>query len=257
MREISILYGNAAVFIPSHKTLVIADLHIGIEYEFYERGIHIGSRGKLLIEKTKRLVEETGADRLIILGDVKHVIPSTPFSQKRDIIGFFESLRDLVDIGIVPGNHDGGLKKIVPYVDIKPSSGYVIRDTGLIHGHRWPSKEVMECSTILSAHTHPTVSLKDGFGYEFFERCWVFSGVDRKKVLGVELLGKDKKLSREKKTSRKKECFIIMPAFNPMCGGVSVNREGIIGPLSKLINLEESEIYLLDGSALGKVRNLK
>jgi len=265
MRSIIPLYGNAAVFVPPCKALIIADLHIGLEYELYERGIHIESRTDDLIEKIEKLLRGKNVEQLFILGDLKHVIPSSPPSQKRDIKRFFERLNELVNISIVPGNHDGGLKKILPSADIKDSGGYVLNvepdveldveldvestSIGLIHGHRWPSEEVMQCSTIITAHTHPTVSLKDSFGYEFFERCWVISKLDVDKVKRrYSLLRHSDFVNAE---------VIVMPAFNPICGGLPVNKEGIAGPISKMIDLEESDVYLLDGTALGKIKNLK
>jgi len=246
MKNLTIIYGDAAIFIPSRKALVIADLHIGIEYEFYEKGIHIGSRNFALIERIERLMKMADIKEVFILGDVKHVVPSSPPSQRKDIEEFFERLNELTNVTIIPGNHDGGLRNILPSADIKDSNGYVLEDEsiGLIHGHRWPSEKVMQCSTIITAHTHPTVSLRDGFGYEFFERCWVVSKLDAEKV-------------KKKYNSFADAEVIVMPAFNPICGGVPVNREGIAGPVSKMIDLDESDIYLLDGSALGKIKNLR
>ena len=48
-----------------------------------------------------------------------------------------------------------------------------------------------------------------------------------------------------------------MPAFNQLCGGIAVNREGIAGPIERIMNVDNSEVYLLDGSFLGKVKNIK
>jgi metallophosphoesterase superfamily enzyme len=48
-----------------------------------------------------------------------------------------------------------------------------------------------------------------------------------------------------------------MPAFNPLCGGIAVNRDPLLGPFGSLIDVDNAEIYLLDGSSLGKVKDLK
>lgn len=240
------LYNECAAYVEDTKTLVVADLHIGIEYELYEEGAYVGSRVETLANKIIDLLRKTGARRLVVLGDLKHVIPSSPPSQKRDLQKFFEKL-SLVDIVIVPGNHDGGIKKIVPKnVKVASSSGYVVEEKtlGLVHGHSWPSKEVIECSTVVAAHTHPMVELKDALGYSYFERCWVIARVDREKLR--EIYGIEKEIE-----------FMIMPAFNPLCGGMVVNKEGIANPLSKIIDPGSMEVYLLDGSYLGKVKNLQ
>lgn len=48
-----------------------------------------------------------------------------------------------------------------------------------------------------------------------------------------------------------------MPAFNPLCGGIAANQEGITGPIGKIMDVKNAEVYLLDGSALGKVKDIK
>jgi hypothetical protein len=63
-----------------------------------------------------------------------------------------------------------------------------------------------------------------------------------------------------KKTGKLK--VIIMPAFNDLLGGVPVNEkrpsDELLGPLLKneFIDMEKSELYLLDGTFLGKLKNL-
>ena len=44
-----------------------------------------------------------------------------------------------------------------------------------------------------------------------------------------------------------------MPAFNPLCGGMAVNQEGITGPIGKIIDIQNTQMYLIDGTSLGKV----
>ncbi|EMR73479.1 hypothetical protein MBGDN05_00209 [Thermoplasmatales archaeon SCGC AB-539-N05] len=48
-----------------------------------------------------------------------------------------------------------------------------------------------------------------------------------------------------------------MPAFNPLCGGSAVNNDGIVGPLGKLMDFGRSQVYLLDGSSLGTVLDIR
>jgi metallophosphoesterase superfamily enzyme len=48
-----------------------------------------------------------------------------------------------------------------------------------------------------------------------------------------------------------------MPAFNPLCGGIAVNQDGISGPFGKFIDIKNAQIYLIDSSDLGKVKDLE
>jgi metallophosphoesterase superfamily enzyme len=54
----------------------------------------------------------------------------------------------------------------------------------------------------------------------------------------------------------------IMPAFNELCGGVPFNestKEDLLGPVfsSGAIELENAEVYLLDGTRLGLLKNIR
>ena len=60
--------------------------------------------------------------------------------------------------------------------------------------------------------------------------------------------------------------IILMSAFNWLCGGVALNseiknrkrnKEEFFGPLTKLIDKKQTEIFLLDGTFLGKLEDLK
>ena len=61
--------------------------------------------------------------------------------------------------------------------------------------------------------------------------------------------------------------LIFMPSFNDILGGRTINRQlrsdraakSYIGPIIKsgAVQLEEGEVYLLDGSYLGKLGSLR
>ena len=61
-----------AVFIPDINSLVVADFHIGFEYELLSEGIRIPNQAIKFEKEMKKLIKSTGAEKLIILGDVKH-----------------------------------------------------------------------------------------------------------------------------------------------------------------------------------------
>src|SRR5438046_1984288 len=73
--------------------LVVADLHIGLEEELQEKGIRIPSRAEGMGRKLAEIADRRGASRLIILGDVKHLVPKMASRERRDVYVCF---RDLV-----------------------------------------------------------------------------------------------------------------------------------------------------------------
>ena len=239
------LRDHAALFMDHERMLIIADLHIGIEYDLRKRGINTRALTDKLLKEVISLIKKSGSRKLLILGDLKHIVPSMPHSQMKDVKLFLEKLSEIVEIHLIPGNHDGGIERILTNdIILHESDGYTVGDIGFTHGHRWPSSKIMECKRLVIAHTHPTIMLRDGFGYRYFERCWVVAKVNKDKV-------------NERYPNSNVRSILIMPAFNSLSGGTAINKEGILGPFGKIIELNSSQIYLLDGSALGNLEDIK
>src|SRR5438445_371599 len=72
--------------------LVVADLHIGLEEELREKGVHIPSRAEVMSRKLAEIASRRGASRIIILGDVKHLVPKMTSRERRDVYVFFRDL---------------------------------------------------------------------------------------------------------------------------------------------------------------------
>lgn len=243
--EIQPIPNERALFIGSKKILVIADLHIGIEKELREHGIHAPSQTKAMTDRVISLCKKYKPKEIILLGDVKHNIPSATIQERRDVRKFLGIIKEFGNIYIIPGNHDGFIQKLSSEeIIIHPSDGYSLENVGFVHGHRWPSEEIMQCEQIIIGHTHPTIMFTDRLEHKTFEPCWVKGRFSKDKL-------------KEKYQSSGDPEILIMPAFNPLCGGIAVNQDGVTGPLGKIIDIENSMIYLIDGTSLGKINNLK
>jgi hypothetical protein len=237
------------------KALIIADLHLGIEKELWLAGINLPTQTSKLLQRVIAIKERFHSSDIFILGDLQHIIPIKEEKEKEKILkeqywevyGFLKELRKYARLHLIPGNHDGGLDKtpINELIRILPSSGIRIEEIGFFHGHAWPSKEVIESNTLIMAHSHPTIRLRDSQGYQLQENCWIKGE--------IKSLPRRKEYSGVKKHPR---TLIIMPAFNPLCGGIAVNKKGVLGPMKNLIDLQNAEVFLLDGINLGRIRNL-
>ena len=249
------LYEERAIYVPSTKTVVISDVHIGIEYEFSSMGANIPSQTESMLKRCIGICDEKKAEKLIILGDVKHAItPSGAIKDERsymdalsrerkDLKFFLESLSEVVDIFLVKGNHDGGLRTGKNFY-VHPSHGIIIEEIGFVHGHAWPSEELMKGKILVMGHVHPVVRIKDSFGYVTSKPCWVRATMKKEPFL--------KKYSSANENMK----VIIMPSFNPLCGGMAVNTEGIMGPMKNIVDIENANAYLLNGTNLGRIGSL-
>ena len=240
------VHNQPALFVEDISALIVADLHIGIEYELFKAGAKIPGKTEELQSNLVKLLKDTGARTLIIAGDLKHNIPVSSFREEREIPELIYDLLEHVDkIHLTPGNHDGGIREYLPEeVHLHTPKGWVTGKYGIWHGHCWPSEEVMASRTVIFAHVHPQAVFVDGVEARHAERCWV--------------RGKWSSAAKEKyqKLGNK---WIILPAFNDLCGGSHVNATGErkIGTVlrNELVDIQKAEIFLLDGTNLGKVKD--
>lgn len=238
------LLHEPALLLEHERMLVFADVHIGIERDLREQGVHIPSKTQQIFDHVTRLCKQYRPQSVLVCGDVKHTIPHFSFQEEREVGQLFSILTSFAEVHVIPGNHDGNLGSLLPKtVKIHSSKGWLVGDVGFVHGHRWPSDDIMQANYVVVSHTHPTVMLRDSMGHQSFEPCWL-RGFLRTKPL-------------EKRYSLKKSPeFVVMPSFNPLCGGVAVNKENLVGPLGKSLDLLTTQVFLLDGTRLGRLTDL-
>jgi len=259
------------------KYLVAVDLHVGIEDELDRRGIRVPDQTDRTLSRFVKLIDERRPDQLVLLGDVKHQVPFTEKWEGRKVFRLLEALSALLPVTVVSGNHDGGIEGMAPGgVEIVGSlvlSGQGARGkghgtgtvvvrrplplapcpsplrpdcVGLVHGHAWPPEKLMECKTLVVAHTHPSVALCDERGRAATEPCW----------LRARFIGKQTKKHYKAPYPE----LVVMPAFNDLRAGQPVNeaRGRLLGPLFRngLVDVPAAKVYLTDGTFLGPVRDL-
>jgi len=246
------LYNRRALHLPGGDAVIVADLHIGIEYDLSLTGANIPSQTASLASRCTGLCEDHDATTLYIAGDLKHMIAASGDSteharmmrqERWDLRMFVQSLSSCA-MKLVKGNHDGGLRSS-PTLTVHDSGGICIGDVAIAHGHAWPSDEVMQGELLVMGHVHPVVRLRDDLGFSTSKPCW----------LRAPLL-EDAAVERYPDVNLELE-VAVMPAFNPLCGGMAVNTEGILGPMHGIVDVDAAEVYLLDGTRLGSVASLR
>jgi putative SbcD/Mre11-related phosphoesterase len=264
----------ALVIENSETVLVVADLHIGWERAWSEYGIHVPSQAEKLQEKLVSLVDQYTPDRLILLGDIKQAITRVSMDEWREIPRFFEALQEHVDeVTVVCGNHDGDLEPLTPStIKILPASGLTVGSDpriGLFHGHAWPSAEVLAADILVMGHIHPVVWFRDRLGLWTVQQVWVKTACRGDLMASAYLKYLNEKTGGDPRAAFRGKTglplgdprLIILPAFNDLVGGVSINRleTRLLGPLLRSggVNVEAAEIYLLDGTYLGMTGQLQ
>lgn len=257
------------------KILIVADLHIGLEYELSKAGVNIPYQTERIQGELLALCREHKPDRLVIAGDVKHGVPVTSFQEKRELPTLFEVLLSEVPrIDVTRGNHDGSIQDLATKgVEIHGSKGIILGEDfkiAVFHGHAWPKPKALEANCLIAGHNHPTVILRTPLGIRMTQRAWVKGVAEPAKLAKAFLEQDDVKYEGDPvaafndhyKTKMGGPEMILMPTFNDLLGGLPVNGEApqsLLGPMlrRKAINIEDFEVYLLDGAYLGKVGFLR
>jgi uncharacterized protein len=261
--EIRFLNGRPALVISDRehgKTLVVADLHLGLEHELYKNGVVIAPQAKRFHDDLAKMIKETGAKRLVIVGDLKHKIPGISFREIREIPKLMFPIAEKAQVVLTRGNHDTELGDLAPdSVKVYDSKGFTIGPYAFFHGHAWPGKEAFKCDYLFTAHIHPTVEFLDDFGFRMVEKVWVKGQLDKK------FIGKKFKLKPDEMGEMN---TIILPTFNPLIGGFPLNKKGVglmhrkseyMGPLLKsgALDMTKCEAFMLDGTSLGTVERIR
>jgi hypothetical protein len=157
------------------KWLILADTHVGLEFELQERGVRVPVQTSRIINNIVSWAEEEGATGVAILGDVKHELPY-PFESLNEVKAFIEALaRNFEEVVLIAGNHDGGLEQVVGKVGLSnvklyDSRGLVVningRSTLMMHGNSKPNPEDLRVvDMIVMGHTHPAIVIEDEHGF--------------------------------------------------------------------------------------------
>ena len=248
---LKVVPGEAALVFENsgQKTLLISDLHLGLEKEMARKGFRLPSYTVRMVGKVRDLAERYGTGRLAVLGDVKHSVGKVEDIDWSAVPWFFDTMLDLFEaVEVVPGNHDGNLRTVLPQrVKLHPSHGTVLGEgrgrVGVCHGHAWPSEEAIASRNLVIGHSHFTYEMRDNLGTRSRESVWVFT--DYRVAELMEGAGYGKKGNGVGRLT-------VMPPFNRLVGGQPINRSKSFqfGPVlsSRSVDLVGADIFLLDGT---------
>lgn len=238
---------RAAVARTAGETLlVIADYHAGIESVLRVEGVELDSQADERRERVLNLLADTDADRLVILGDLIHAIGDPWDSEREELAALFDAVA--VPIRLLKGNHDGQIEEFIEqydHVTVTEPQGIRIGSVGFVHGHTWPSRNVLEADIVCQGHEHPVVRLEDSVGGSRMEHAWLRGGLAPEAfadaVPEAEIDGE----------------LVVFPVFNHRSGGTWINIEGqeFLSPFLP-DGLADGEAYLLDGTRLGAFRSV-
>lgn len=248
---LKIVPGEAALIFsePGSSALLISDLHLGLEKEMARKGFRVPSYSVKMVDRIRNLAEAHRPEKIVILGDVKHSVGRVEDIDWGVIPWFFETMLDLFPaVEVVPGNHDGSIRTVLPQrVLLHPSEGTVVgrgrSKVGVAHGHAWPSQKAIQTRNLVIGHSHFTYEMRDSLGTRSRDSVWVFAKYDVARMMAR---------AGYKSKSKGVGELRVMPPFNRMVGGqpINVGKSFEFGPVlsSGAISIEKADVFLLDGT---------
>ncbi|MBQ4134723.1 MAG: metallophosphoesterase [Methanocorpusculum sp.] len=227
------------------RVLAIADPHFGVEADLHRKGLHFESRSALRLERLMEIIEESDPDYLVVLGDLKHMIPYVTRQEKAEMPQILRTIRRETEFRLAPGNHDTGLEHYLEKDELLPASGAVIDGTGYFHGHMIPDESLFG-HLIVCGHHHPVVNLYDDVGCALRGTPgYLLAEVDTTAWTDVQ---------PESPTR-----VLLVPAFYELAGGMDVRLipGSKVSPIAKAIRPETGEVFLKDGTYVAPFTELR
>ena len=193
------------LFIKEAGICAASDLHIGLEEELRSQGLVFTlNEGQMLLDRLNAVLEKFHPSVFVLAGDVFHSFDRIEWKAREKFNSIMGVLDKSCEVVLLKGSHDTMLFKTGREVlDRYDSSGFTFA-----HGHF-----VLEYhENLIIGHEHPVIQIE-------MERlpCFLYG---KNVVKGKDLM--------------------LMPAFNPLCQGVTINQvEGcdLMSPFFKNVNM--------------------
>ena len=227
------------------KNLVISDLHIGFEHKFSSNKSLVEKNSSIndIISNITKIIKKEKPDTLILLGDIKSSIQTITKSEWKDVPYFFEEVSKLLEVILIPGNHDANIDKLIPNdVTLISAKGMIMDDVLLTHGHTMPSENYSNVSNIIMGHIHPVYfdknSLLNG------ERIWITIKTEKSEIFS---------------STKGKINITIVPSFNPYFYATEKKyyKKSISPIIEKIKDSAAAKIVTLNGTIIGNESILK
>lgn len=149
------LRSDRAVWWPARRTAFVADVHLGKDQVFRRSGVPIPADVlDAELAALAALLADTGAERLIVLGDWVHAAPADDDAWPHAVAAWRQAHAAL-DLVLVAGNHDRGLQSwLHRWRMTRWSDGEELDGLALMH-----EVSLDDPPAGLSGHVHPVVRL--------------------------------------------------------------------------------------------------
>lgn len=213
---------NFSLFIKKTKTLIISDLHIGLEAALNKEGVLIPRfQFDDLKEKTKQLLTEKKPERVILNGDIKHNFGKISKQEWKNTFEYIDMLKENCEIVLIKGNHDKMLDPITDKRDLEIKTHHYEEGIYISHGDEIPANiDFHKAKVLIVGHEHPSITLRDGNRTETY-KCFL-------------------------KGNYKDKSLIVMPSAHTLSEGTDITKEKLLSPFLNENTTKNFEVYITD-----------
>jgi len=208
---------DLGLYFVKEKTLVVGDIHIGLEEAMNKEGIMVPRKGlKKVLEHFNRIFSMADVDIVVINGDMKHEFGEISRQEWQLTLKLLDYLIEKSKkVILIKGNHDKVLGPIAEKREIKVVDSYVVGRVRILHGHK---EDKFDEEVLLIGHDHPCVSLRNEVRVEKY-KCFL----------------------KGKWTNK---TLIVLPSFNFVSEGTDIRREKLLSPYLQQ-DLSKFEVFIV------------
>ena len=156
--------GDGAAWLPAHRAIVVADIHLGYSYAARRRGGYLPNveGAEAMAARVLAAAGRAGATRVVVAGDLRHSTRDVDDAEREEVSRFVRALRGapprVERVDFVAGNHD----RAAAGMPEGPEMVAAVR-IGAVDVTHAPPREVPERWTVCG-HLHPSAVVRDETG---------------------------------------------------------------------------------------------
>ena len=223
-----------SVWIPKHKIMVIADVHLGYEEMLNRQGVLVPRTQFLQTKKElQELCGKLHPGTIIINGDFKHEFGGISSQEWQDAQDILDMLLRSSKVILIKGNHDTILEPIARKKGLAIVNYFCIGEICITHGDKIRTeKDAKDAKIIIMGNEHPAISIRDGIKSEKY-KCFLAGTWKSKKL-------------------------IVLPSFLSITTGSDIRQEERLSPYLQQ-NLSRFGVFIVGDNEIydfGQVKEL-
>ncbi|OPY31683.1 MAG: hypothetical protein A4E32_01285 [Methanomassiliicoccales archaeon PtaU1.Bin124] len=206
---------DQCLWMEQDSTIVIADLHIGLESALEADGVHIPRiQTESMKESLLRILDRYQPERVIILGDLKHEFSRNVGQELAEVTSVLSLLKQSAEVSVAKGNHDNYLSAIAFRLGIDVQDSFRIGGISMMHGHLDSDER-----PLVIGHEHPSVRVFDEVGAYLKLPCFLHLEEER---------------------------ILVLPAFSPLASGTDFTmklEDKAMSPVLAKADITSAKVY--------------